>query len=50
MCPDDFSRLCLAGYNLGKKLKGLFVWAVCGWLSRESCYVEEAAVQGKLLF
>jgi hypothetical protein len=30
--------------------KGLFVWAVAGWLCRESCCVEKAAVQGKLLF
>jgi DNA-binding transcriptional MocR family regulator len=29
---------------------GLFVWAVCGWLWRESCCAEKAAVQGKLLF
>jgi hypothetical protein len=32
------------------KTKGLFVWAVCGWLCRESCCAEKAAVQGKLLF
>jgi hypothetical protein len=25
-------------------LEGLFVWAVCGWLCRESCCVEKAAV------
>jgi hypothetical protein len=30
--------------------KGLFVWAVAGWLCRESCCAEKAAVQGKLLF
>jgi hypothetical protein len=29
---------------------GLFVWAVCGWLCRENCCAEKAAVQGKLLF
>jgi hypothetical protein len=29
--------------------KGLFVWAVAGWLCRESCCAEKAAVQGKLL-
>jgi hypothetical protein len=30
--------------------KGLFVWAVAGWLCRENCCAEKAAVQGKLLF
>jgi hypothetical protein len=25
--------------------KGLFVWAVAGWLSRESCYAGKADVQ-----
>jgi hypothetical protein len=30
--------------------KGLFVWAVCGWLCKESCCEGKAAVQGKLLF
>jgi hypothetical protein len=30
--------------------EGLFVWAVAGWLCRESCCVEKAAVQEKLLF
>jgi hypothetical protein len=33
-----------------KHPKGLFVWAVCGWLFKESCCAEKAAVQGKLLF
>jgi hypothetical protein len=32
------------------QIKGLFVWAVAGWLWRESCCVEKAAVQEKLLF
>jgi hypothetical protein len=31
-------------------IEGLFVWAVAGWLCRESCCAEKAAVQGKLLF
>jgi hypothetical protein len=31
-------------------LKGLFVWAVAGWLCRESCCVGKVAVQEKLLF
>jgi hypothetical protein len=30
--------------------KGLFVWAVCGWLWRESCCGGKAAVERKLLF
>jgi hypothetical protein len=38
-------------YHPGNKTtKGLFVWAVAGWLCRESCCAEKAAVQGKLLF
>jgi hypothetical protein len=32
------------------QVSGLFVWAVAGWLCRESCCAEKAAVQGKLLF
>jgi hypothetical protein len=31
-------------------LLGLFVWAVCSWLCRESCCVEKVVVHGKLLF
>jgi hypothetical protein len=30
--------------------KGLFVWAVAGWLRGESCCAGKAAVQKKLLF
>jgi hypothetical protein len=30
--------------------KGLFVWAVAGWLYRKSCCVGKAAALGKLLF
>jgi hypothetical protein len=42
-------------YNLPQvakrsQTKGLFVWVVAGWLCRESCCVEKAAVQKKLLY
>jgi hypothetical protein len=36
--------------NKSEKSEGLFVWAVAGWLCRESCCAGKAAVQRKLLF
>jgi hypothetical protein len=42
-CPESLASSC-------KHSSSLFVWAVAGWLCRESCCVEKAAVQGKLLF
>jgi hypothetical protein len=41
---------CFFAELADKAAKGLFVWAVAGWLCRESCCAEKAAVQGKLLF
>jgi hypothetical protein len=41
---------CSTLAELVEEAKGLFVWAVAGWLCRESCCAEKAVVQGKLLF
>jgi hypothetical protein len=45
----EFSEMTVDSVFHRRSMKLLFVWAVAGWLCRESCCAEKAAVQGKLL-